>query len=412
VVLWGYRIVWVTYKSTVNVPLLLYLLLFISSSKTSYLRLVRQIRVMSNTNAGLFLTAVLAWFTRDFERVINRLDTVNNARAIEWRTDTVTDFRGHPVPAAAERLIRWDTRHPDQVFQHGFVPQYAPPEGDALPDQYLNLETYVGQNTPSIFVSTARYYNQDGRNQRWTPRNIANRFEYEIFAYGGIDINLSLGHDHQYSNQREIAFPGGIRPEFIRTAREYDGDGRIIRIWANGGFDPSANGASHSPDLRQFPDPVCGSRIPVVYWTGPNSNRHDELRRDTMSAVEPMREDGGLQTDDLFNEQCPAILQPSEDIDSVRLDVQLSDDLSSGTDDDILAKIGTGEKLITLFKAPSRGESKNIEVNLQEIYGKSRIRITDLKSLTIFQAPVPHPIASDDFKIKGRLSGLQHIHPS
>jgi hypothetical protein len=125
-----------------------------------------------------------------------------------------------------------------------------------------------------------------------------------------------------------------------------------------------------------------------------------------------MREDGGLQTDDLFNEQCPAILQPSEDIDSVRLDVQLSDDLSSGTDDDILAKIGTGEKLITLFKAPSRGESKNIEVNLQEIYGKSRIRITDLKSLTIFQAPVPHPIASDDFKIKGRLSGLQHIHPS
>lgn len=366
---------------------------------------------MSNTNAGLFLTAVLAWFSRDVERVINRLDAVNNGRPIEWRTDTVTDFRGHPIPAGAERLIRWDDRHPDQIFQHGFVPQYAPPEGDALPDQYLNLETYVGQNTQSIFVSTARYYNQDGRNQRWTPRNIANRFEYEVFAYGGIDINLSLGHAHQYSNQREVAFPGGIRPEFIRTAREYNSEGRITRIWANGGFNTQANGAGNSPELRQLPDPVCGPNVPVLYWTGPNPNQHDELKRDTTS-TNPMRESGGPQIDDLSKDKCPALLQPNEEIDSVKLEVQLSNDLSSGTDDKILAKIGTGEKLITLFNGPSRGDSNTIEVNLQNVFGKSKIRITDLENLVIFQAPVPHPIASDDFKLKGRLSAKSFINAS
>lgn len=80
----------------------------------------------------------------------------------------------------------------------------------------------------------------------WMPRNITKKFEYEVFTPGGIDVNLSMGRFHGYWNQREVLFPGGILPRFIRTAREYDASGYIVAMWANGGFD-----ITHIP----FPNP-------------------------------------------------------------------------------------------------------------------------------------------------------------
>ena len=54
-------------------------------------------------------------------------------------------------------------------------------------------------------------------------------FEYDIFAYGGIDVNRALGVAHEYHNQREIAFAGGILPEIICSAHEYAG-AQMVRI--------------------------------------------------------------------------------------------------------------------------------------------------------------------------------------
>lgn len=34
------------------------------------------------------------------------------------------------------------------------------------------------------------------------------RFEYEIYAHGEIDVNLSLGGLQHFNEQNEIAFPG------------------------------------------------------------------------------------------------------------------------------------------------------------------------------------------------------------
>ena len=132
-------------------------------------------------NADLFLAAALVWFHGDFERVIQRIDVAlhntNLHRVIEWRTESVTDFRGYPVSASAERLVRWDAHHPNAIFNEGFIPRYAAQAGDPLADQHVDLNAYVNQNTESIFVSTARYYRQGNRPTRWTPRNLANPFE-------------------------------------------------------------------------------------------------------------------------------------------------------------------------------------------------------------------------------------------
>lgn len=90
-------------------------------------------------------------------------------------------------------------------------------------DSYcVDLFRYAFGSVKTIFVGAVPYRRQNGRNIRWTPRVLKNRFEYEIFSSGGIDVNLSLGTSLRYSGQMEIAFPGGIRPEFIRSAREYD----------------------------------------------------------------------------------------------------------------------------------------------------------------------------------------------
>ncbi|KAG8762260.1 hypothetical protein FRC12_009115, partial [Ceratobasidium sp. 428] len=175
---------------------------------------------MSN-DLSLFVAATVPFFrTAPEADLMRRLEDAlqSNAhysgRAIEWRTDTVNDFRGVNVPAAAERLVRWDSRHPNVVFNEGFQPHVAPGDEAGLVRDNADLGTYVDQNVESVFVGTARYYShpETGRPTRWVPRNVANMFEYEVFAAGGIDVNLSLGTGNQFFNQREVAFPGGIRP--------------------------------------------------------------------------------------------------------------------------------------------------------------------------------------------------------
>ena len=69
-------------------------------------------------------------------------------------------------------------------------------------------------------------------------------FEYEVFAYGGIDVNRALG-SHAHEDQYEVAFPGGIRTEMIRSAREYN-KRKVVRIWRNMRFDHEINPRPYS----------------------------------------------------------------------------------------------------------------------------------------------------------------------
>ncbi|KAI0676608.1 hypothetical protein C8Q78DRAFT_1065378 [Trametes maxima] len=241
----------------------------------------------------LFVPSLVGWFSErpdDVIRAIAEASRVPQTSAHDMfrprQVDDATTRRTN-APAAAERLIRWDLRGPQEVFWTGFPPLVYPSDGQYPPEAF-NLRDYVANNDPSIFVGTARFYRNDrGVLTRWQRRvtvSTRHRFEYDIYAYGGIDVNHVLG-DHTYANQHEIAFPGGIRPELIHSAREYM-DNTIIRVWMNTHFDNTVN-APNTPPLAMLPAPRRPPPgVPVVPYPPPDQHEppadlpgHDELRR-------------------------------------------------------------------------------------------------------------------------------------
>ncbi|KAI0095722.1 heat-labile enterotoxin alpha chain-domain-containing protein [Nemania sp. FL0031] len=87
--------------------------------------------------------------------------------------------------------------------------------------------------------------------------------------------------------------------------------------------------------------------------------------------------------------------------DDLVLSIQLSDDTFAGTSDTILAKFGSSQVLTELLNAPSAGASAHVSINMRNAFGKDQVPLRDIASMSIVQRPVPHPIASDDFKIHG-----------
>lgn len=110
-----------------------------------------------------------------------------------WRTD-------------CRRLYRADGRAPDVVFHEGFHPR-APRTG-----QY-DLEKYVLVNQPSPYVSTT--YDHDFYKEWW---GRGDHYNYYVDAPGGIEVNATIGDEHKWAEQQEVAFPGGIDRDFIAGA--------------------------------------------------------------------------------------------------------------------------------------------------------------------------------------------------
>ncbi|MFI8462095.1 hypothetical protein ACIGG8_42695, partial [Kitasatospora sp. NPDC085464] len=99
-------------------------------------------------------------------------------------------------------LYRWENGARDylEVFAQGFAPR-----GE---DTYVPLETYLVDNPASVFVSTTRsaFHQSPG----W-----GTAYRYLIDAPGGIDVRATLPHRQLADIEQEVAFPGGIRPEFV-----------------------------------------------------------------------------------------------------------------------------------------------------------------------------------------------------
>ncbi|MDN5667834.1 MAG: hypothetical protein L0G87_05495 [Renibacterium salmoninarum] len=246
-----------------------------------------------------FTSSTVNWVSSPGSPVVEQLQRSLAAnpryanRQISYRDSTVTDYRGQQVDAVNERLVRWDRRDPNTIFEQGFVP-IAP---DCWDDCNSDIGGYVDDGRDSLFVSTTRYQNRSGRPYVWTPRNVRSTYMYEIFAPGGIDVNQTLG-DHSHANQQEVAFAGGIRPQYIRLARQYDQNGNLVRIIANGGFDPYPYSSNASiVNLRgQLPEPTCGTRTEWVAWVGQSFTE-----KGTRAASDPhddvMRSEGDVQED-------------------------------------------------------------------------------------------------------------------
>lgn len=192
-----------------------------------------------------------------------------------------TQFRGslHPRPIMwrentnrndeRQRLIRYDRRGPNIIFQYGFNTRNT-----LIPATYSwDLERYVlgvydWRITP--YVSTSRStQNPNSTWNEWTAGALTihldpgqSLYVYEIFAPGGIEINQTFGTTTSID---EITFVGGIRREFIRSARELqivtDAQGRrftIVRYYHNPRF-------RYVPELNLPPSQIPKD-VEVVLW--------------------------------------------------------------------------------------------------------------------------------------------------
>ncbi|WP_073774301.1 scabin-related ADP-ribosyltransferase [Streptomyces sp. MJM1172] len=120
-------------------------------------------------------------------------------------------------------LYRSDNRPPEAIFESGF---------EALDTSRVNLVEYVEESEASAFVSTS--YRDD------IGDDFGGKFTYEIDVPGGIDVNTSMG-PHPLDYEKEIAFPGGIRPEYIKGARPYNyATGEVGDLIPNPNYRPEA----------------------------------------------------------------------------------------------------------------------------------------------------------------------------
>ncbi|RWR84635.1 albumin-2 protein [Cinnamomum micranthum f. kanehirae] len=176
---------------------------------------------------------------------------------------------------------------------------------EAVFEDYYNLERHVnGGGAPadtspadgSVFVSTTR-------SASWRPRVTTDTilYRYEIFAPGGIDTVLTLREHNDYPNQQEIAFVGGISPQYIRTARPYavvvspESQFPIYvpyddRIYRNGRFNPNPTSSNEGQTTQEFMNRLrnvrCGENmINLVFTRQQHRIEKRETEKDTTTPL-------------------------------------------------------------------------------------------------------------------------------
>ena len=230
-------------------------------------------QVGPNDSLDYLIAAHTKWQQQSY---MKRLVDANKGTTLYWRAEEITDILSTRSPMVAACLIRWDSLHPQDAFSTGFIPLTDDPETAkyCLADAKLDKKH-------SAFVFTTNCYAERNSNgiARWVPRSsdVMNRemrlFEYEIFAYGGLEVDRSfpkeLGPANSTHRKGDVAFLGGIRPQFIHSAVEYDKSGRMVRYWLNGSFDMGANVGkeNHMAVAGDLLPRVHSYKIPVTLWT-------------------------------------------------------------------------------------------------------------------------------------------------
>lgn len=230
------------------------------------------------TDSKDFLLAAQSNWTKNTSAVLKALVNGNKGLTLYWRADTITDFRDERTPTAAVRLVRWDQLHPSIAFASGFSALQNDPT-NASTNYSLSAAKLDKTASPFVFA-TSCFADRDSQEiTRWKPfayETLARRaslFEYEVYAYGGLLVDrsfpLQLGGATSNLRKGDVAFLGGIRQQFIRSATEYDESGRLVRYWINGNFDIGANywANSHKPAVTSLPPHLFPPDLPRVVWT-------------------------------------------------------------------------------------------------------------------------------------------------
>ncbi|KAK2589723.1 hypothetical protein QQS21_012596 [Conoideocrella luteorostrata] len=228
-------------------------------------------------SAPLLVGAALPWL-RDasqqvsqevFDRIERAISTGQTQRELAMRPDWVFSKNGDSIPAAAEPLSRWDSRPPQTIFREGFQPSIKPnslSKFRKLDDLDLRPHGHFNDQAEAIYVSTTRPGQpKDSIPSFWRPNTHNGQYRYEIFAHGGIDVHASFEPQQEiyHPKQQKISFIGGIRPELIRTAIEYNERGEIVSVWYNAQFNALLNGeyAPRVSILPQLPEEASQIRF-------------------------------------------------------------------------------------------------------------------------------------------------------
>ncbi|WP_375153044.1 hypothetical protein [Streptomyces sp. SM18] len=129
---------------------------------------------------------------------------------MRWRTDT-------------DPLYRFAPLGPQEVFLNGLRAK-----GTGLAHVLDHVHNGTGQG--SGYVSAGRDTEYVATSIRRTPEDAAAldaryRWRYDLDLPGGIDVNGTLGMASPHPGRREVLFPGGVAPRFIRGAqRMLDGE--------------------------------------------------------------------------------------------------------------------------------------------------------------------------------------------
>lgn len=165
-------------------------------------------------------------------------------------------------------VFRWDLTPYQQVFENGFE---ARRQEDTPDGTYFDLNHYVhhgGRPLDSTRPATHAFVSTT-LNSGWHPNptlqpgQSTQVYRYEIYAPGGIWVRETLGDLYQYPAQDEVAFVGGIAPQYIRSAQLFtatlEAGSRYVRcrranniITVNGHFNPQ----SHPSRLLNIRRPV------------------------------------------------------------------------------------------------------------------------------------------------------------
>ncbi|MFL6607335.1 MAG: hypothetical protein ACJ8HF_03780 [Pseudomonas sp.] len=121
---------------------------------------------------------------------------------------------------------------------------------------------------------------------------------------------------------------------------------------------------------------------------------------DAPSSVAPLN----VTTDSISS----AFKQPI--IDTLTVTAQIKNTYYAGTDDAILVSMGPYNELQTYAEAPRVGQTIHISIDIQRMFGRPSISLSEIRGLTFYQVPVPHPIASDAWELESLLITANDIY--
>ncbi|KMT14424.1 hypothetical protein BVRB_4g072020 [Beta vulgaris subsp. vulgaris] len=209
---------------------------------------------------------------QDAQSLVNTINNVNcnngNIKEIIYRT-------GEGEKDILRQVFRWDIAPYNKIFKQGLQAQKNKKQKNPN-KSYYNLSAYVNgsrgkrpldsrKNSSFAFISTTV-------SNSWYPpvpcdagkSKTIEVYRYEIYAPGGIWTSLTLDgkNNNKFKRFDEVAFVGGIAPQYIRSAQLFrltgnsNGTTTIERadnvLLINGNFNPQ----SHPLRLLKIENPV------------------------------------------------------------------------------------------------------------------------------------------------------------